>query len=484
MVNEKKILKKTGKEEMKIAVQELISKKPKPTVKPVKKISLAKSKIKSAIKKVPSIQKPVVKKPITKSSVKPVMKKPAVKPKAPDLSQDLSSGEDAQVKSTPNMIQTSIPKLDGLFGGGIKRGSLTCVWAKQGVEGSEDDFIYQIANAGSKGGKVFYLANEKTPDSSTKEMKSLGFKGKINFIDATGKGSGKLTVDPNNADEVIKDLEIIVKKIKDPTIVIGSLSLLMKTTGQNTDLLQRLKDLNATVICLLKEDKSQEKFFQKIEELCDNIIKVNAVKDGIFIREYFFVTKSKGNKEEGRGFPFKVTKSEGIKIYLPKILITGPFGAGKTSFIHSASEKAVSVDRLGTTIALDHGHMKTDGFSVELFGTPGQQRFDPMLKMLGGESFGVVVVVSSIDPQGFPRAIEMMKKAEVFGLPVVIAANKADLRGAVKPEQIKVQMKLKDVEVIPVKAKDLTKVQPGLPCQLKMDDIEKVLNSILNKVMK
>jgi len=103
---------------------------------------------------------------------------------------------------------------------------------------------------------------------------------------------------------------------------------------------------------------------------------------------------------------------------------------------------------------------------------------------LGGESFGVVVVVSSIDPQGFTRAIEMMKAAEVYGLPTVVAANKADLRGAVKPEQIKAQMKLKDVEVIPIRAKDLTKVQPGLPCQLKRDDIKKVLNSILDRVMK
>jgi uncharacterized protein len=482
MASVKKILK--GKEGMKQAVKELTTEKTKkdtPVIKPVVKPKQIKTPTKPIS---PTKIKPVVKKPIVKTPVKSVMKKPVIKSKNSTTSVDVSPKKDSSVKSTQGMIQTSIPKLDGLLEGGIKKGSLTCVWAKQGVEGSEDNFIYQIANSASKGGKVFYLANEKTPDSLTKEIKSLGFEGKVNFIDATGKSSGKLTVNPNNADEIIKDLEIIVKKIKDSIIVIGSLSMLMQTTGQNTDLLQRLKDLNATVVCLLKEDKSQEKFFQKIEELCDNIIKVNAVKDGIFIREYFFVTKSKGNKVEGRGYPFKTTKSEGIKIYLPKILITGPFGAGKTSFIHTASEKAVSVDRLGTTIALDHGHMKTGDFSVELFGTPGQQRFDPMLKMLGGESFGVIVVVSSIDPQGFPRAIEMMKKAEVFGLPVVIAANKADLRGAVKPEQIKVEMKLKDTDVIPIKAKDLTKVQPGLPCQLKMEDIKKVLESVLNKVMK
>jgi uncharacterized protein len=458
MVKEVKILKKTGKGDMKKAVNGLSSKT-----------------------KVSSSDAIVAKKPSKLSVGKKIessQTKPVVKSKVSGL-----PAEKSLVASSSNLIKTSIPKLDGLLGGGIKIGDLTCIWAKKGVEGSENNFIYQIADEYSKNRKVFYFANEKSPNDISKEMNSLGFKGKINFIDATGKGSGKLTVDPNNAEEINKDLEIIVNKMKDPLIVIDSLSMLMQTTGQNTDLLIKLKKLNSTVLCLLKEEISQEKFFKKIEEACDDIVKVNAVKDGVFIREYFFVTKSKGEKVDGRGYPFRTTKSDGIKIYLPKILITGPFGAGKTSFIHSASEKAVSVDRLGTTIALDHGHMKTDGFSVELFGTPGQQRFDPMLKMLGGESFGIVVVVSSIDPQGFPRALEMIKKAEVYGLPLVIAANKANLRGAVKPEDIKAKMKLKDVDVIPVSAQDLTKVQPGFPCQLRKEDIEKVIDSVLGKVM-
>ena len=71
----------------------------------------------------------------------------------------------------------------------------------------------------------------------------------------------------------------------------------------------------------------------------------------------------------------------GIKIYIPKILVTGPYHAGKTSFVRTASYKSVSVNRKGlegkneTTVALDFGHVKLGGFLVELFGTPGQQRF-------------------------------------------------------------------------------------------------------------
>ena len=73
----------------------------------------------------------------------------------------------------------------------------------------------------------------------------------------------------------------------------------------------------------------------------------------------------------------------GVKIYIPKILVTGPYHAGKTSFIQSASFRSVSVNRENlegnneTTVALDFGHVKLGGFVVELFGTPGQERFDP-----------------------------------------------------------------------------------------------------------
>jgi uncharacterized protein len=236
-------------------------------------------------------------------------------------------------------------------------------------------------------------------------------------------------------------------------------------------------------VCLFTEWPYQPAFLKSLKTVFDTIIEVKSIEEKLFFRQYFSVTKHKSGVTEKQVIPYRVMRPGGIKIYIPKILVTGPFNAGKTSFIHSSSVKAVSVDRLGTTIALDHGHVKYKDFAVDLFGTPGQQRFDPILKLLGGEALGVVVMVSSTDPLGFPRALEMMKKAQVYGLPVVFAANKADLRGALAPNQIKLRMKLKE-DVIPVTAKDLTKVQPGIPCQLKQKDIEKVLDTLFSRLLR
>lgn len=385
-------------------------------------------------------------------------------------------------------IKTKIPQLDTLLKGGIDRG-LTCLWVEPGLDGAP--FAYQIADAASKDTKVFYLINSKTPSSVNEEMKSFGFNpSKINFIDSysalVGAKSdcGLVIQNPKDLDEILKKIAIIIKEVKNHIIILDSLSTLIDLSEkENVEFLVKLKRLNPTIICLFTEWPYKASFVRDLKNTFDNIIELKMVEEKAFLRQYFGVTKLKVGKPENGAIPYTLVKPGGVKIYTPKILVTGPFNSGKTSFIHSASIRAVSVDRLGTTIALDHGHVKYKDFAVDLFGTPGQQRFDPILKLLGGEALGVVVVISAIDPQTFPRALEMMKKAKVYGLPVVFAVNKANLRGALTLEQVKYRMAIKE-EIIPMVAKDLTKVQPGLPCQLREEDIEKVLDSLFSKLMK
>jgi uncharacterized protein len=387
-------------------------------------------------------------------------------------------------------IATKIPQLDNQLNNGLEQGSLTCFWIKPGVDGAP--FAYQIASNASKSMKVFYIVNSRSPDSTKLDMKSYGFNaaGKINFIDSYSalvgakSDSSLLIANPKDPEEILNDCSTIVKKIKNPLIILDSLSTLIDLTEkEDTVFLNKLKKLKATVICLFTEWAYTPQFIKNLQNAFDAIIEVKAVEEKLFFRQYFGVTKLSTGSLKKQAIPYRVAKPGGIKVYIPKILVTGPFNAGKTSFIHTSSVKAVSVDRLGTTIALDHGHVKYRDFAVDLFGTPGQQRFDPILKLLGGEALGVIVVVSAVDPQGFPRAIEMMQKAKVHGLPVVFAANKANLRGALTPSQIKTRLGLKDEEVIPVTAKDLTKVQPGLPCQLKQKDIEKILDALFSRLL-
>ena len=88
-----------------------------------------------------------------------------------------------------------------------------------------------------------------------------------------------------------------------------------------------------------------------------------------------------------------------------KIVITGPFGAGKTTLIRTISEITVlsterelssadeaRADKAQTTVAMDFGRIGIDSDLVlYLFGTPGQDRFEFMWEVLGEGMLGYVL---------------------------------------------------------------------------------------------
>ena len=246
-----------------------------------------------------------------------------------------------------------------------------------------------------------------------------------------------------------------------------------------------IQKLNATPIFLFTAWAYEKDILDQIRAFFDCVIDLKAIERKVILRNYFSIHRAKWiDKIKKIDIPFKITKPGGVRVYIPKVLITGPFNAGKTSFVHSASTTAVSVDRLGTTVALDHGHVDFKGFSVDVWGTPVQERFDPILELLGSESLGVIVVIDSTDPKGFSRAKDMLEKTKTEGLPSVIAANKADLKGALKPAEIRRKMKIpKEIPIIPVVADNLKKVRKNYPCKLRQKDIENILSKLFEMVV-
>ena len=97
-----------------------------------------------------------------------------------------------------------------------------------------------------------------------------------------------------------------------------------------------------------------------------------------------------------------------------KMVVTGPFSAGKTEFIQSVSEiDVVSTERKissaaersvkeATTVAMDFGRITVDeDLVLYLFGTPGQKRFDFMWEILSEGMLGFIVMVDSTRPETF-----------------------------------------------------------------------------------
>jgi len=93
------------------------------------------------------------------------------------------------------------------------------------------------------------------------------------------------------------------------------------------------------------------------------------------------------------------------------------------------------------------------GFAADIFGTPGQQRFDPIVKLLSGEAMGIFLILDSANTDDFVRARQMLDITETVGLPVVVVANKQDIAGALTPEEIRKELKMtNDIPVMPAVA--------------------------------
>ncbi len=145
-----------------------------------------------------------------------------------------------------------------------------------------------------------------------------------------------------------------------------------------------------------------------------------------------------------------------------KIVVTGPFNAGKTQFIRSISEiDVVSTERMitdgaqvvkgETTVAMDFGRITVDEELVlYLFGTPGQKRFDFMWEILSEGMLGFVVLVDSARPETFHEARMLVDRFRQYSpTPYVIAANKQDHDDAWPPEDLRIALKVgPDIRVL------------------------------------
>jgi hypothetical protein len=159
-----------------------------------------------------------------------------------------------------------------------------------------------------------------------------------------------------------------------------------------------------------------------------------------------------------------------------KMVITGPFSAGKTAFISSVSEidvvtteRKISSDaervKEDTTVAMDFGRITVDDDLVlYLFGTPGQRRFDFMWEILSEGMLGFIVLVDSVRPETFREAKHILEVFRGYSTtPYVVAANKQDMPDAWSPEDLRIALKIeKEVKVLSCVAQDKDSVKEVL----------------------
>ncbi|OQY32466.1 MAG: GTP-binding protein [Anaerolineaceae bacterium 4572_5.1] len=160
-----------------------------------------------------------------------------------------------------------------------------------------------------------------------------------------------------------------------------------------------------------------------------------------------------------------------------KMVVTGPFSAGKTEFIGSVSEiDVVATERKissagekavkdATTVAMDFGRITVDeDLVLYLFGTPGQKRFDFMWEILSEGMLGFIVMIDSARPETFREARSILQTFRAYApTPYVVAANKQDVDDAWEIEDMRNALRLDPkVKLLPCVATDIKSVKTVL----------------------
>lgn len=160
-----------------------------------------------------------------------------------------------------------------------------------------------------------------------------------------------------------------------------------------------------------------------------------------------------------------------------KVVVTGPFNAGKTTFIKSVSEITVlSTERQvsdvsgegggETTVAMDFGRITiSDEVVLYLFGTPGQERFSFMWETLSEGMLGFVLLVDATSDDSIRDAAAMIKFfTDMSDVPFVVAANKVAAEDAETLASVRGRLELAndDVPLLPVDAREKDSVKAVL----------------------
>jgi signal recognition particle receptor subunit beta len=125
---------------------------------------------------------------------------------------------------------------------------------------------------------------------------------------------------------------------------------------------------------------------------------------------------------------------------LVKVIVSGPFGVGKTTIIRTLSEipplKTEEVmtatgavvdhldgvrDKTTTTVGLDYGRLSLgDDLALCLFGTPGQKRFHALWEDITRGALGALILA---DTRRIEDSYEVMGLIEEQGIDYAVALN-------------------------------------------------------------
>jgi small GTP-binding protein len=385
-----------------------------------------------------------------------------------------------------NVKRTGIPVLDDCLMGGIPIGKTLLFYSRPLVE--SDVFVMQTVYTNLADDEVcYFVASSYSPDMVRADFKRYGwdiskYSRRFEIVDAysplVGASSGeRFSVnDPESIESYDETVSSIIDMLSPgDMLVFSSLSSLFdRCSCSGYDIVRyalrwnKMAALRGGIVLYNFYDRGYDPALMEQVKggLCNATVQVGGLGEDAIYGYYFKLCSCDWARIPERPTLFKVAQPGGITVHIPKILVTGPQGSGKSTFVRTAAELSagnyVSVDRMGTTIAGDYAQVSIKGYSMNLFGTPGQKSFIPDIQTFAIEAVGIAVIIDSADPD-FDTAAEILSTVRMEKVPYVVLANKQDAAGARDADYIRGRLELpEEVPVIGICANNGHDVQKAL----------------------
>lgn len=358
-------------------------------------------------------------------------------------------------------VKLPLERLNEALDGGVEEGSNVLILADLAVDKSK--FASALVNYRlDEDDNLVYFVNNRMPQYINERIDSEGAEGETAIIDGFSSTLNKESTERFRIDtdlkadrsEYLQESKEVTKQALEEledwgtTYVMDSLDTFAGQWDEVEDFVNEIGPVAEDTLAVnyyflpnLGFEEGDDNDIDRLKEIFDYVIHLKGLERSGIVLKYIDIRKPDIETK----VPFDITP-EGLVMYVPKMLVTGPYDAGKSTTVQNMSEEAVSVDRLGTTVSLDHGQVERNGLKAELFGTPGQKRFDWALDFLGRSIFGCFIVVDSRDPN-YERVRKLKEDLEAEELPFIILANFQNKDDALSPEEIEDELNIRTVGI-------------------------------------
>ncbi len=344
---------------------------------------------------------------------------------------------------------TGIEPLDAKLSGGFERPSCLLLFSENMAE--KRVFAEQFVIAGMRGGETcLYVDFYRAPKLTRRDLGKFGAfeEGRLVMVDATSCQtvvSSDERFQLKDAEDLGQMEEVLIQALRETgatRAVLDSLDFiterfpLTEALGFLSQLVSEARAQNCILTLLYVNWSSRGDQLKLIREKMNYLVDFKTkLRGGILMNSL----KIRHNVEGGidtKWIPFAFKEGMGLVVYFPRILVTGPPSAGKSTLIGGICNTLKGVNRVQPARNVDYGRVDIGGMEVELVGAPSGEGLQLASGAGPGKVNGVLLLVDSSDPDSFASAPEV-RRVTKGQLPVVVAANKADIPGAVPVPEVR-----------------------------------------------